>query len=337
MPKTMQTAASRAVPASSPLWPLLLFKLQWWLLVLWHEHWWWLAMLLLPVQAWMLWRRQGPQSLGNAAVFAITGLLLDQSLMLAGVLRFDTTLLPLSLLLLWPAFSLALPLLPLARFTLPGLAVTGALLGAVGYGAGALVGDLRFGLAPPLALAVIAMCWALLLCCQRLWLRWRANSLVPALLAVSVLLVPMQGKADDWVTLGSARYQVLWFTLYDATLSAPTREFRFPSPTPFALTLQYHRAFSKEQIIRATLDQWRRQQLPWPADWEARLREAIPDIAATDTLELQVGDSGSGALLHNGKLVARFDDAGFVTAFAGIWLGNKTTEPGFRRRLMGAT
>lgn len=333
----MQVAASPTVPTLSPLWPLLLFKLQWWLLVVWHEHLWWLALLLLPVQAWLLGRRQGPRALVDAAVFALVGLLLDQTLILAGVLRFDTDLLPLSLLLLWPAFSLALPLLPLARLTLPALAVVGALLGVVGYGAGALVGDLQFGATPPLALTVIAACWALLLCARRQLQHSRVRSLAPALVAASVLLVPLDGKADDWVRLGSARYNFLWLTLYDAELSAPTREFRFPSNTPFALTLQYRRSFSKQQLVRATLDQWRRQQLSWPSEWETLLHTAIPDVAANDRLELQVAASGSGTLLYNDQLVANFDDPDFVAAFAGIWLGDKTTEPGFRRQLIGAS
>lgn len=333
----MSITASSTTVAPSPLWPLLLFKLQWWLLVLWHENLWWLALLLLPVQAWMLWQRQGQRALVAAAGFAAVGLLLDQTLMLAGVLRFDTTLLPVSLLLLWPAFSLALPLLPLARLTLPGLAVAGALLGVVGYGAGALVGDLQFGLAAPAALAIIAACWALLLCGRRQWLQWRGSHVVPALVTLCVLLLPLTGKAEDWVTLGKARYNFLWFTVYDATLSAPTREFHFPSATPFELTLEYRRGFSKQQIIKATLDQWRRQQLTWPAEWETLLHSAIPDVTADDTLQLKVADSGSGALLHNDKVVARFNDRDFVIAFAGIWLGTNTTDPGFRRQLLGAS
>ena len=333
----MPVITANSTAASPPLWPLLLFKLQWWLLVVWHEYLWWLALLLLPVQAWLLWQRQGQQALVAAAGLTLVGLLLDQSLMLAGVLRFDSSLLPLSLLLLWPAFSMALPLVPLARLTLPGLAVAGALLGVVGYGAGALVGDLRFGIPVPAALAVIAVCWALLLCGRHHWQQWRSSCVVPALVAFCVLLIPLPGKAEDWVTLGKARYQFLWFTLYDATLSAPTPEFNFPSATPFELTLEYRRGFSKQQIVNATLDQWRRQQLTWPAEWETLLHTAIPDVTADDTLQLEVGDSGIGALLHNDKVVARFDDRDFVIAFAGIWLGANTTEPGFRRKLLGAS
>ena len=42
-------------------------------------------------------------------------------------------------------------------------------------------------------------------------------------------------------------------------------------------------------------------------------------------------------LCRQNKQAARFDNRDFVTAFAGIWLSERSTDPGFRRQLMGET
>lgn len=317
--------------------PLLLFKLQWLLLVAGHGDFTWLALLLLPLQALLLWRRQGTATLLKTLPFAAAGMMLDQLLLTAGVLQFDTAHIPPDLVLLWLAFAVTLPVLPLERLALPLQASLGVILGVAGYGAGYLLGAVGFGVHPAQALAVLAVCWSVLLPARQQLLQWRATT-SPALMLGALLMSPMPAEAaSDWVVIGQARFHWLWFTLYDATLEAPTREFRFPATAPFRLSLQYHRPVKAEQIVTATLDQWRRQQLAWTPEWEALLQQTIPAVAQNDVLQLEVATDGTAALLHNNQEAARFTDTGFVTAFAGIWLGERTTDPGFRRQLMGET
>jgi len=318
--------------------PLLLFKLQWLLLVPGREHFLWVALLLVPLQALLLWQRLGSRAVMQAIPLAASGMLLDQLLQLGGVLYFDSLHIPLSLALLWLAFALTLPALPLDRLALPTLALLGAALGVAGYGAGYLLGAVGFGVHPALALAVLAGCWGVLLPCRRWLLSLSAPATTPVLVLGALLMTPLQSDAaTDWVVVGQARFHLLWFTVYDATLEAPTRDFRFPATAPFRLSLQYHRPVKAEQIVNATLDQWRRQQLQWSPEWETLLQQTIPAVAKNDVLQLEVAPDGTAALLHNEQETARFTNPDFVTAFAGIWLSERTTDPGFRRQLMGDT
>lgn len=315
--------------------PLVLFKLQWLLLVPGGSAFLWWALLLLAMQALLLLRRSGASALAGALGFALIGMLMDQSLSLLGVLQFQTRWLPPSLVLLWLSFAITLPLLPiLEQLSKLKLAVVSATLGVAGYGAAFLLGALGFGVAPLAGLLLLAVCWALLLPLRQ-WLRRDYLRVLPPALLLMVALLPVRTGADEgWAVIGQATFRVLWSNIYEATLRSPVRNFSFPGK-PFQLTLRYQRAINAERIVTATLDQWRHQRLVWPDEWRDRLLESIPTVAADDSLELNVNAAGTATLLHNDALIATFDDPEFVTALAGIWLGEGTSHPQFRRQLLG--
>lgn len=317
--------------------PLVLFKLQWLLLVPGRTRFLVHAAVLLIVQLALLIQRKGRRSLGLVVTFAATGIMLDQLLASTHIFQFDTAALPPSLLLLWPAFAATLPLVPiLERLPTWQLAITGSLLGVAGYGAAFVLGVLDFGASSRVALAVLALCWAFLLPLQR-WMRSVWIPLAPLVVLIAATFMPLRSMADDgWPVIGNATFRVLWSNIYDATLQSPATEFQFPGK-PFVLTLQYHRSISANRIVDATLDQWRYQQIAWPAEWQQTLVAAIPAVAPGDTLQLQVDDAGKGTLSHNNARVADFDNTDFVTALASIWLGERTSHPAFRRQLLGDT
>ncbi|MES2604588.1 MAG: DUF2878 family protein [Pseudomonadota bacterium] len=325
---------------ASPWLPLALFKLQWLLLVPGGSRFLLLAALLLALQTLLLWRRRGIDGLWPALVFALVGMAMDQALSLLGVLHFDTRLLPASLLLLWLAFALTLPLLPvLEQMRWGALAVGGALLGIAGYGAAFLLGALDFGLVPAVSLLVIAASWALLLplrhwlFCRSL-LRHRLPTVLLTLLALCHSLPLRAQAAETWPVIGNATFRVLWHDIYDATLQSPVADFGFPGQ-PFSLTLRYYRSIRASRIVDTTLDQWSRQQLRAPPAWRNSLAAAIPEVMAGDVLRLEVPAAGPAMLVHNDKVIASFDDEAFVTALAGIWLGEGTSNPVFRKQLLG--
>jgi hypothetical protein len=335
----MTSAISRLVPSSPSLWPpVLLFKLQWLLLVPGREHFIALALLLLPLQALLLYRRLGLRAVTQALPFAVIGILLDQLLAIAGIFEFGPFHVPLHLALLWLAFAWTLPVLPLQSLTTGRLALLGAGLGVVGYGAGYWLGAVDFGLHPAWALVLLALCWAVLLPLRRWLLQLETGTATKSLLMGAVILAPFNSEAaNEWNVIGQARFNVLWFTIYDAVLEAPTPEFRFPASTPYRLSLQYRRDVKPEQIVKATLDQWRQQQLVWSPEWESVLASTIPPVAEGDTLQLEVAADGTAALLHNNNETAQFTNREFVTAFAGIWLSERSTDPDFRLKLIGKT
>lgn len=135
--------------------------------------------------------------------------------------------------------------------------------------------------------------------------------------------------------------QLRWFGLliYDARLwSSRKLSAQDWSQQPFALELEYQRAFRAGDIARRTLQEIERAgELP-PAQaerWEGQLRTLLPDVAPGDRVA-GVYLPGKGArFLVNGRSVGEIDDAEFARRFFGIWLGPATSEPGLRDALLG--
>jgi hypothetical protein len=154
-------------PADRPWWntvlDILLFKASWILLVLYQE------LVIIPVlvlNAGKLFLATfRVQDLWLVLFMFLAGVLLDTVLLLAGVLVFQQSFLPIWLIILWLCFAITLPhgfgfIKTLSR---TGQACCGALAGCVGYGAGMWLGAVTFGPVLPLALVVLGCCWALLI------------------------------------------------------------------------------------------------------------------------------------------------------------------------------
>lgn len=329
------SAAVSSSPNSFPWLPLALFKLQWLLLVPGRSAFLVPATLLLVLQLVLLLRQRGVVSLGPALLFALAGMALDQTLMLLGVLRFDEQRLPLPLAVLWLAFALMLPLLSvLERLRPASLALVSLLLGVVGYGAAMLLGVVRSDLPSWQALLLLAACWTLVLPLRRALLQLCSPAAVILLLALQPMPSLRAEPVDEWPIIGNATYRVLWYSVYDAMLQSPASDFSFPGQ-PFKLTLRYHRPITASQIVNSTLDQWRHQRIDWLPQWRDTLTAAIPAVAPGDSLRLEVPPTGSATLALNDTVIARFDDEVLVTALASIWLGEATSNPGFRLQLLG--
>jgi hypothetical protein len=155
-------------------WPgLLVFQLNWWVLVLGQNKFLLVsALLLIPLQ-WLLLPGSQPLSRANTILLclplALAGIMMDQLLGLAGVFEFPHAVIPAWLSLLWLSFSLVLQslsqfLLPLQTWT---LAICGSVAGSIAYGAGKLLGGVEFGYSTGLTLTIIAICWSLVLPAQR--------------------------------------------------------------------------------------------------------------------------------------------------------------------------
>ncbi|HEY0963512.1 MAG TPA: DUF2878 family protein [Pseudomonadales bacterium] len=328
---------------------LAAFKANWLLLVAGQMAWlhWSIAVLALQVVLCMP-SAPGPGIHRVIAIAAVAtcGIMLDMVLAAAGVLRFDGGKVPLPLCLLWFAFACLLMQFDavLRRMSQRILCAAGSIAGVAGYGAGALLGAVGFGIAAWQALLLIAVVWCGVLPLARgvfaftdaPLARWRRNLL---LLPVLALFAASAGEAADtvadWRLLGKGRYTFLLQPLYTARLETRTETFAFPGSTPFRLTLRYHRSVTPERIIDATRGEWEKQGVVAPEHWVNVLRAALPPLARDDELTLQVSADYRADLLHNGLRIASFDDPAFTRAFAGIWLDEKTSAPRLRRQLLG--
>lgn len=328
---------------------IVLFKANWLLLVTGQQRWLLLVVcLILPLQVLAVLpgnaaSGQKYRVLQRCVAFACMGVIVDQSLSFAGVLVFPERWLPAWLLVLWVSFTLVLPHVSefLKRWPLYACSLAGALGGTLSYQAGAALGAVT--LVQPLWLSstMLALIWAVILPLWRAPLLRKDKFLQLSFCACGLTLilgfVPVHAAAadTDLRLVGRGHYRFLAWPIYDVSLRAAQLPFQFPDTAPFELSVEYKRDFSSAQIIEETRKQWRKQEVAVRAEWQQWLDQALPDVAAGDTLALHVDARYASHFFHNGTLTSSISNPDFTIAFAGIWLATNTSAPRLRAQLLG--
>lgn len=321
---------------------LLIFKLSWYLLVFFQES--AVAWSLLLLLASMSLQFRTGTAWKRAVCIAVIGVATDQLLSVLGVFDFETSLLPLWLIVLWLHFGMVLPcgfgfLQAWPRW---GQALAGIVAGPLSYGAGSLQGGVQFPFPLYQTLLILALVWGLLLP-GLIWLaarkspaqRGQTSVLVLVLAALTLGSNPSLAAPPELVVVGEAEYRYLWWPLYKAKLHGPRSDFQFPASVPFKLSLTYERAITKQQLIAHTVKQWKQQGITIDPHWQLHLQEVLVDVSKGDTLSLYIDDNQASLFSLNGQALGTITDKDFSTYFAGIWLASNTTEPKFRQQLMG--
>jgi len=135
---------------------------------------------------------------------------------------------------------------------------------------------------------------------------------------------------------GTARYQFLFMDIYDATLYAPKSGWSFSSP--FALKLKYLRNLSGKKIADRSAKEIRQQGFTNEvklADWHAQMTNIFPDVKNNTTLTGIYKPNDETVFYKNGIFIGRVKDPEFGKWFFGIWLSENTSEPEFRKALLG--
>lgn len=167
-----------------------------------------------------------------------------------------------------------------------------------------------------------------LLALVSLWWAPATNAEKPADKPAWAVFLPKAGE------VGSGQFRWWGFLVYDATLWSPLGQYQ--PGGPFALTLRYARAVSKEDIVKASIDQMR--ELGFAVDrnpeWAQMLNQAMESVNAGDTLT-GVYTPGQGAVFfYNDQLTGQIDER-LAKAFFAIWLDPRTTQPALRQALLG--
>ena len=136
--------------------------------------------------------------------------------------------------------------------------------------------------------------------------------------------------------VGAARYQFLFMDIYDATLYAPKSGWSFSSA--FALELKYLRNLSGKKIADRSAKEIRQQGFKNEiklADWHAQMTSIFPDVKSGTILTGLYTPEGETVFYSNNKAIGTVKDPEFGKWFFGIWLSENTSEPEFRRALLG--
>jgi len=149
-------------------------------------------------------------------------------------------------------------------------------------------------------------------------------------------LVRAQGvQWQQLQVLGEASLNFLLWPVYSATLYGPLQRFSFPETRPFALALEYKRAFDAGQLVAETRRQWQEIGVKDTKSWAAILEGIFTDVKEGDAITLYVDEMGASYFYFNQQYLGVIDDPVFSEQFAAIWLSEKTTRPGFRDKLLG--
>ncbi|MEN9905455.1 MAG: hypothetical protein RLZZ555_2020 [Pseudomonadota bacterium] len=106
---------------------------------------------------------------------------------------------------------------------------------------------------------------------------------------------------------------------------------------PFALELEYRRAFRAGAIAERSLQEMRRQASisdEQARRWQLALQRVLPDVQPGDRI-VGLHRPGSGARFEQGgRLLGEIADPEFARLFFGIWISPATSAPALRLALL---
>ena len=165
--------------------------------------------------------------------------------------------------------------------------------------------------------------------------------LLLSMLAFAVL--PTMGRAEamrdfvpDAALVGTARFQVLFFKIYDAALYAPQGE--YDRRAPYVLRLTYLINGKKDRIIKQTVKEMKRQRAASDSTiegWVPLMERAFIDMPKGTSADFIHTGDGRLVIAAEGKVIAEMTDRRFIRALMDIWLGPKVRDADFQLALLG--
>jgi hypothetical protein len=162
---------------------------------------------------------------------------------------------------------------------------------------------------------------------------------VALLTSVSAIASP-PAEIDDQFTseqpLGTGQLSWLMFDAYTAELWCDAGQWSYD--VPFALRLKYEMDFSKADLIERTFKEMDAQQKLTATERKeltASLEASFPDVVENDTITAVYQPNGVTTFYHNGEETSTITDKYLSQRFFDIWLGEKTSEPKLRKKLLG--
>ena len=134
--------------------------------------------------------------------------------------------------------------------------------------------------------------------------------------------------------VGEGTMHWFWLDIYHAELSTPSGIYEHQQ-WPLSLELIYARHITRENLLQATEEEWKRQSIQYQQQWLTQLNDIWPDIAPKDKLLLEVDSEGSSHFFYNNQHIGSLIDKAFAFAFTAIWLSSNTLKPDLRDQLIG--
>lgn len=153
--------------------------------------------------------------------------------------------------------------------------------------------------------------------------------------ATPAALLPLPANGAAWQQWGSGEMRFFGFRLYRATLWVAGAGIE---DAPRALSLQYRRNISRQQLVDASLEEMSRLGGDSidnkAARWQDELQRVFPDVKTGERI-IGIHLPGEGArFYHQGRLTGEIKDPEFARHFFAIWLDPRTRSPEVRALLL---
>lgn len=135
---------------------------------------------------------------------------------------------------------------------------------------------------------------------------------------------------------GEGRMKFMMWNVYDATLFAP--EGKYDADKPFALKLDYLMTLKGDDIAERSIKEIKDQgfdDFEKTVKWEKTLKEIFPDVNEGTTITGIRNEKGHALFFKEGQKIGEIEDQEFTKKFFDIWLGENTSAPKLRKKLLG--
>jgi len=136
--------------------------------------------------------------------------------------------------------------------------------------------------------------------------------------------------------VGKGMFSYYFWDVYTGELYAPEGE--YANQPPFALKLTYQRDLEGKKIAQRSIDEMKKQGDLSADDsdkWLSLMNSIFPDVSEGDVITGIATKDGTSVFYVNGEKADEIEDKAFTQRFFDIWLSDKTSEPKFRKKLLG--
>ncbi|MEP4768067.1 MAG: chalcone isomerase family protein [Roseibium sp.] len=137
--------------------------------------------------------------------------------------------------------------------------------------------------------------------------------------------------------VGKGRMTFLGFKIFDAELYAPGGA--YSASKPFALKLTYLRNFKGVDIAKRSASEIKKLGNVSKAklvSWTRQMETIFPNVSPGQSITGVRTATGGTRFYFENRNIGTIKDPAFSRNFFNIWLGNSTSNPRLRARLVGA-
>ena len=136
--------------------------------------------------------------------------------------------------------------------------------------------------------------------------------------------------------VGKGMFSYYFWDVYTGELFASEGE--YADKPPFALRLTYQRDLEGKKIAERSIDEMKKQGDIAAEDadkWLSLMERIFPDVSEGDVITGIATKEGTSVFYVNGEKADEISDKTFTQRFFDIWLSDETSEPKFRKKLLG--